>query len=102
LANRDQVKHWFADYSPIELISQDDGKFFLEYPNQKTEPVLGGKEPDPTHSAIYGIKFLERCQEKGVNCELVYPGYTNSKFKNVSEFLIHHLKSPLDTVTQLP
>jgi len=102
LENRDQVKHWFAEYSPIELISQDDGKFFLEYPNQKTEPILGGKEPDPTHSAIYGIKFSERCQAKGVSCELVYPGYTNSKFKNVSEFLIHHLKMPQDTITQRP
>jgi len=92
MANREQVKHWFTVYSPIELISKDDGKFFLEYPNQKTEPVLGGKEPDPTHSALYGIKFLERCKKIGVSCDLVYPGYSNSKFKNSTEFLIEHLK----------
>lgn len=92
LANREQVKHWFTEYSPIELVSKDDGKFFLEYPNQKTEPIVGGKEPDPTHSALYGIKFLERCKEVGVQCELVYPGYSNSEFKNSMEFLISHLR----------
>lgn len=96
MANREQVKHWFSDYSPMELISKDDGKFFLEYPSQKTEPVLGGKEPDPTHSAIYGIKFLEKCKEVGVDCELVYPGYSNSKFKNCAEFLIAHLGNKAD------
>ncbi len=92
LEKREKVKHWFAEYSPIELVSAGDAPIFLEYPNQKTEPVMGGKEPDPTHSAIYGIKILERCKEVGVPCELVYPGYTNSSFKTMSEFLIDHLK----------
>lgn len=91
LANRDQVKHWFAEYSPMELVSKDDGVFFLEYPNQKKEPVLGGEEADPTHSALYGIKFLERCKEVGVRCELVYPGYSNSESKNATEFLVKQL-----------
>jgi acetyl esterase/lipase len=92
MKNRDEVKHWFAEYSPIELVNAGDPPIFLEYPNQKTPPVVGGKEPDPTHSAIYGIKLVEKCKEAGVTCELVYPGYTNSDFKNASEFLIHHLK----------
>lgn len=92
MKNRDEVKHWFAEYSPIELVSAGDPPIFLEYPNQKTPPVVGGKEPDPTHSAIYGIKLVEKCKEAGVTCELVYPGYTNSDFKNAAEFLIHHLK----------
>ena len=92
LQNRDQVKDWIAEYSPIELLSPDDARLFLEYPNQKTEPIYGGKEPDPTHSALYGIKFLEKCKEVGVSCDLVYPGYSNSEFKSAQEFLIHHLK----------
>jgi len=65
--------------------------FFLEYPNQKKEPVLGGEEADPTHSALYGIKFLERCKEVGVRCELVYPGYSNSESKNATDFLLKQL-----------
>lgn len=92
LQNVDKVKHWFPEYSPIELVTKDDPILFLEYPNQKTPPVVGGSETDPTHSAVYGVKLLEKCKEAGVTCELVYPGFTNSKFTSMPDFLIHQLK----------
>jgi acetyl esterase/lipase len=91
LANVDTVKHWFPEYSPYELVTGDDPPLFLEYPNQKTPPQLGGTEPDPTHSAVYGIKFSEKCQSKGVECHLVYPGYSNSSSPNMVQFLIERL-----------
>lgn len=93
LQNRDQVKHWFGEYSPIELVTPGDPPLYLEYPNQKSPPVLGGAEADPTHSAVYGVQLLEKCKEVGVSCELVYPGFTNSQFKSMPDFLIHHLKA---------
>ena len=66
---------------------------FLEYPNQKTEPVFGGKEPDPTHSAIYGIEFAKRCEEIGVDCRVSYPGKQDPEFQNSIDFLVKKLRN---------
>jgi acetyl esterase/lipase len=92
LENREKVLPWIRDYSPIEWVSEDDPPIFLEYPKQKGIPVLGGNEPDPTHSAMYGIQLQKACHASNVSCELVFPESTDSKFGNSQEFLIHHLK----------
>ncbi len=89
--NREQVMPWIKQYSPIELLSKDDPAIFLAYPNQKTPPVLGEKEPDPTHSALYGIKFAERAKEKGVDVIVSYPGHKDEKYGTIQKFLIEHL-----------
>lgn len=92
LENREQVLPWIREYSPIELVSKDDPPIFLEYPKQNTKPVLGGKEPDPTHSAIYGIQLQKACQQVRVKCDLTFPGNEDSQFSNSQEFLINQLK----------
>ncbi|MCY3007439.1 MAG: alpha/beta hydrolase fold domain-containing protein [Planctomycetota bacterium] len=92
LKNREKVLPWIREYSPIELISKDDPPLYLEYPNQKTKPELGGIEPDPTHSAMYGIEFRNACRALGVRCDLVFPGSKESEFGSSQEFLIEHLK----------
>lgn len=91
LENRDKVLPWIKEYSPIELVTPDDPPIFLEYPNQKQPPVLGGQESDPTHSATYGIQFQKRCKEVGVRCDLVFPGNNDSKHPNMQAFLIDQL-----------
>lgn len=94
IAQREKVLPWIREYSPIELVSKGDPPLYLEYANQKTPPVLGQKEPDPTHSAIYGIKLAEKCAAAGVECTLAYPaGAPDSKFGSVAKFLIAKLKS---------
>lgn len=93
IQNREKVLPWIKEYSPIELVSKDDPVLFLEYPNQKTEPVFGGKEPDPTHSAIYGIEFAKRCKEIGVDCRVSYPGKQDSEFQNSIDFLVKKLRN---------
>jgi len=92
IQNREKVLPWIKEYSPIELVSKDDPSLFLEYPNQKTEPVFGGKEPDPTHSAIYGIEFAKRCKEMGVDCKVSYQGQQDPEFQNSIDFLIKKLR----------
>ena len=92
LKNRESVMPWIREYSPIELISSDDPPLFLEYPGQKTEPVFGGKEPDPTHSAIYGIEFAKRCKEMKVDCIVSYPNHNHPEFDSSVDFLIRKLK----------
>jgi hypothetical protein len=92
LENREKVLPWIREYSPIELVSKDDPPIFLEYPKQKTAPTIGGKETDPTHSAMYGVQLQKACQAAGVKCDLVFPENMDSQFANSQEFLIHYLK----------
>jgi hypothetical protein len=92
MSHRAEVLPWIQEYSPIELVSEGDPPLFLEYPNQKKPPVLGQKEDDPTHSALYGTEFQKRCLEKKVSCELVYPGHPGVTAKNNVEFLLKLLK----------
>ena len=90
--NRDQVLKWIKEYSPIEHVSKDDPPIFLEYGGQKTPPVVGEKQTDPTHSAVMGIKLAEKLKATGVEVVLVYPGQTDPRYKNSAEFLIERLK----------
>lgn len=96
IENREKVLPWIREYSPIELVNAGDPPVFLEYPKQTKAPTLGGKEADPTHSAMYGIGLQKRCREVGVDCQLVYPameksGESTSLSSNSQEFLIRHL-----------
>lgn len=92
IANREKVLPWIKEYSPIELVTTDDPPIYLDYPNQKTPPVLGQAEKDPTHSAIYGVKLAEKLTGAGVEAVLAYPGHEDTKYGSVNAFLIQKLK----------
>lgn len=93
IENREKVLPWIKQYSPIELVSKDDPPIFLDYPNQKTPPVVGQEGPDPTHSAIYGIKLEEKLKAAGVECVLSYPSHKDEKYGSIESFLIAKLKA---------
>jgi acetyl esterase/lipase len=86
LANREKVLPWIKEYSPIELVSNDDPPIYMEYPRQKTPPVVGQEEKDPTHSAVYGIKLAEKLEEAGVEVVLTYPGKKDRKYGSILDF----------------
>jgi acetyl esterase/lipase len=93
LENRDRVLPWIREYSPIELLTEDDPPLYLDYPNQKTAPVAGGKEPDPTHSALYGIRLAEKAKALGVTCIVAYPaGAKDEVHGSPTRYLIAALK----------
>ena len=94
IANREKVMPWIKQYSPIELISSDDPPIYLDYPNQKTPPVVGQAGPDPTHSALYGIKFAEAAKESGIEVVVSYPGHKDEKYGSIGKFLIEKLSEP--------
>ena len=94
IANREKVMPWIKQYSPIELITSDDPPIYLDYPNQKTPPVVGQAGPDPTHSALYGIKFAEAAKDSGIEVVVSYPGHKDEKYGSVSKFLIEKLSEP--------
>ncbi|MDX1948220.1 MAG: alpha/beta hydrolase [Pirellulaceae bacterium] len=91
IANREKVLPWIKEYSPIELVSADDPPIYLDYPNQKTPPVVGQAGPDPTHSAIYGLKLEEKLKSAGVECVLSYPDHLDTKYGSITKFLITKL-----------
>ena len=93
IANREKVLPWIKEYSPIELVTSDDPPIFLNYPNQKTPPVLGQPEKDPTHSAIYGVKLAEKLNSAGVEAVLSYPSHEDAKYGSIEKFLIEKLKA---------
>jgi acetyl esterase/lipase len=93
ISNRTDVLPWIKGYSPIELVTQDDPPIYLDYPNQNTPPVVGQAEKDPTHSAIYGLKLVEKLKAAGVEGVLAYPGHEDQTYGSISKFLITKLKA---------
>lgn len=92
LAHRADVLPWIREYSPIELVSKDDPPIYLAFPNQKTPPVIGQPEPDPTHSALYGIKLAEKLKAAGVEAVVSYPGHADEQYRSPTEFMIAKLR----------
>jgi acetyl esterase/lipase len=93
MENREKVKPLFKDYSPIELVSKNDPPIYLDYPNQKHTPKAGQEEPDPTHSAMYGVKLAEKLKSNGVEVVLAYPGNPDKKYGSPTKFLIEKLSA---------
>ncbi len=93
IPNREKVLPWIREYSPIELVTSDDPPLYLEYPNQKEEPVLGKAEPDPTHSSMYGIQLEAATKSKGVEMILVTRQHPSTQYPTMASFLIGKLSA---------
>ncbi len=89
LADRESILPWIEEYSPYALVGSDDTPVYLYY---NRPPALGQDQKDPTHSANFGVKLREHCENAGVECELVYPGAPGVKHKSTTEYLIAALK----------
>ena len=85
LAHREELLPWIMEYSPYELVTKGDPPVYLIY---TAPPRLGRDAQDPTHTANFGVKFQERCQERGVECELVYPGAPNVKHVSLEQYIL--------------
>jgi acetyl esterase/lipase len=88
LAQRDKILPWIAEYSPYALVSADDPPVYLIY---SSPPAIGQNQKDPTHTANFGVKLREHCEEFGVKCQLVYPGAAQVKHESPTDFLIDSL-----------
>lgn len=92
---RDQIMPWIQEYSPYHLVSADDPPVLLQYQVVNGEPpVVGQPSRDPTHSAVMGIKLLEKLRETGVEGHLVHPGGPKSAYPSAVAFLIARLLAP--------
>ena len=97
LAERDSILPWIAEYSPYALVSAGDPPTCLFY---NRAPAVGKNQKDPTHSANFGVKLKQRCEELGVACEVVYPGAADVRHKTPTDYLIATLKARTDDATQ--
>jgi acetyl esterase/lipase len=93
LENREKLLPFIKEYSPIELVSQDDPPIYMNFPGQKSPPKKGQEERDPTHSAMYGVGLEERLKAAGVEVVLAYPGHEDEKYGSPTKFVIAKLKA---------
>ena len=63
LAAREEILPWIAEYSPYALVSAGDPPVALFY---GAAPEIGKPQKDPTHTANFGLKLKEHCDEIGV------------------------------------
>lgn len=86
---REKFLPWIKEYSPYEHVSADDPPVFLSY---TSVPDLGNAVEGATHSANFGVKLKEHCDELKSPCELSFPGSPDGKYKSAKDFLRAHLK----------
>lgn len=91
LERRGELAEWIAEYSPHAHVSAGDPPVYLFY---NAPPALGQEQKDPTHSANFGVKLREICQQHGVACELMYPGAEGVKHPRAVDYLIEKLTAP--------
>ncbi len=97
LAARDEILPWIQEYSPYGLLTSDAPPTYMYFTIAPTENPI---QKDPTHSAIFGVKLKERCDELGVECEVVHPGTTEVQHKNPTDYLIEKLQNPADAPSE--
>jgi hypothetical protein len=56
-------------------------------------PVFGEKQADPTHSALYGIKLVEKLEAAGVEGVVSYPGHQDAKYGSITKFFLAKLQA---------
>jgi len=93
LEKREEILPWIEEYSPYALVTKDDPAIYLSY---SRPPAIGQEEKDPTHTANFGVKLQEHCQNTGVACELVYPESPDQEHASSTDFLIAKLKGDGD------
>jgi len=90
---REKLLPWIAEYSPATHVTPGDPPVFMEFPSQKTPPVKGEAQADPTHSALLGLILMEKLKEAKVEGIVVYPGHPHETYKTSADFLIDRLKA---------
>jgi acetyl esterase/lipase len=90
-AQRDRIKDWIKEYSPINHVTKDDPPIGLYYGGTKGAKV-GESHPDPTHSPILGIKLAEKLKATGVDVTFHSNTEPNSTLPSSTAYLIDRLK----------
>jgi acetyl esterase/lipase len=90
LEAREKIMPWINEYSPYHNVTKDDPAVALYY---GAAPAMGQEQPDPTHSANFGVGLQEKCKEAGVECHLVYKDSPDQEYPAIADFLLAKLKA---------
>ena len=90
LLERESILPWIAEYSPYALVTPDDPPVCLLY---SASPAIGQVQKDPTHTANFGVKLQEKCDDVGVRCEFMHGVSAEARHVMATDFLIKTLKS---------
>jgi hypothetical protein len=93
LADRDQILPWIQEYSPYALASKDDPPVYIRYGKP---PAMGETQPDPTHTANFGLGLQQRCKELGIECIVAYPDAPGINHDSPTDYLIDKLARKSD------
>ena len=91
LLRRTECMAYIELFSPAALarkISPEKApRVFLHY---SSPPEPGQSAKDATHSAVFGVKFKELCDSRGIQCEIGYGGKTiyGDSFDKLADFLL--------------
>jgi len=90
LSERESILPWIEEYSPYELVTEDDPTVCLIY---STPPALGQEQKDPTHTSNFGLMMHEKCTGVSVDCEFIYTVDKKTRHLTATEYLIENLKT---------
>ncbi|AMV16370.1 alpha/beta hydrolase [Planctomyces sp. SH-PL14] len=89
LQKRAELLPSIREFSPYELVSQDDPPVYLFY---DTPLQLGQPYKDPPHSANFGGGLEPALKKAGVEYEFNYPGATGIKHPDLFSFVVEKLE----------
>ena len=91
LANYDQHKALYAEFSPINHLSNDDPPLFMSYGRDTSLPSKSAGHG--IHHPQLGVEMHKASQRVRHECHLVIPGTSKSdRYATAREFLLDKLK----------
>ena len=86
-----------ADASPINHLDKDDKvAVHMSYSRPKVPVTLDTNPSIWIHHALFGLKLQEAMQKLDLECIVVHPEEKDSSYKDLSDFLIQKLTTPID------
>ena len=88
-AKYDEYKPLYQEFTPYNHVSKDDPALYMTYGGDMTLPSKNAGHG--IHHPVYGVKMKEKCDAVGMECHLVIPKVSESKYKTPTEFLLAKL-----------
>jgi arylformamidase len=85
LKNYDERKPLYVEFSPYNHVTADDPPLLMTYGEDMSLPSKDAGHG--IHHPVYGVKMKEKADEVGMECYLLIPGHSTSKYATPEEFL---------------
>jgi acetyl esterase/lipase len=85
LKKYDERKPLYVEFSPYNHVTADDPPLLMTYGEDMSLPSKDAGHG--IHHPVYGVKMKEKADEVGMECHLLIPGHSTSKYATPEEFL---------------